>query len=90
VRALAIVALLFVVGCGGAVESTPDQKPPASESVAWVACTSISDTVPNDDCSAGQLIVTRCTAATDNPDPQTCTGPRTSPQQTSGDVWCCE
>jgi hypothetical protein len=83
----ALAALLCAAGCAG---ERPDAPPTHVEiKIGYVACTTVTDDTPNDDCAPGQTAVKRCTQATDNPNEAQCTGPVGSETQAAGKVWCC-
>lgn len=86
---LIVCFAMFAAGCSGAGAESEPMETHAVPDALYVSCTSVVDTVPNDDCSAGQLTVQRCSSATDNPDRENCTGPAVSPTQATGTVWCC-
>lgn len=90
-----LLGLVLVLGvgaaaCGGAGDGPSSEPvPPVKIALGYVACTTVTDSVPNNDCGDGQLSVTRCTGDTESPDADHCTGPKGDEQQMEGSVWCC-
>ena len=88
-----VMALALTSGCAVGVSDAPTETAtttPAFVYPVYSACTTVTDSVPNDACGKGQLSVTRCTNATDSPDTDHCTGPAKNPAQSLGVVWCCK
>jgi hypothetical protein len=54
----------------------------------YTACTTVTDSVANDDCAPGQTSVTRCSSYASAPSAD-CTGPVGHEGQSLGKVWCC-
>lgn len=87
-RYLLTCLLLALQGCAAQVDPEPTPVHPVI-TLGYVACTTVTDTVPSDDCAPGQTSVTRCSQPDDSPDPNRCTGPVGFELQERGDVWCC-
>ena len=80
----------LVCSCNTAGRYACFGHPGAPTCGGFTVCTTVTDRVPNRDCAAGQLSVTRCTdGGIPNPDPDRCTGAHGAYAEGKANVWCC-